>query len=75
MVAARFAGGARRAWRSNQVLLLTRVRGRWILGSWYAGCRIVPLAGHSMVGPRLLGSSRSTTIYRTGRMMCSGQYA
>jgi hypothetical protein len=34
-----------------------------VLRSWYAGCRIAPLAGHPMVGLRLLGSSRSTTLY------------
>src|ERR687890_2690923 len=38
-------------------LVFTHLRGRGILRSWYAGCRIAPLAGHPKVGLRLLGSS------------------
>jgi hypothetical protein len=39
------------------------VRGSGILRSPYAGYCMAALAGHPMVGLRLLGSSRSTTTY------------
>src|SRR5918994_7114785 len=42
--------------------LFTQPCRRGILRRWL-GCRIAPLAGHQRLGLRLLGSSRSTTIY------------
>src|SRR5918995_2330779 len=42
--------------------LFTQPCRRGILRRWL-GCRIAPLAGHQRLGLRLLGSSKSTTIY------------
>ena len=51
--------------------LFTEPPRRWILRSWYAGWRIAPLAGHPIVGLRVLGSSRSTTVCCTCASLCA----
>jgi hypothetical protein len=67
--------GARLEEASRTEALFTGVRGREILRSPYAGCRIAPLASHPTVGPRLLGSSRSTTTLRTCASLCARAHA
>ena len=52
--------------------LFTEVRERFILGSWYAGCRIAPLAGHPMVGLRLSAPKGRELYVARGIKMRSG---